>query len=53
MNQQALDSSVGTAPYYNMRQGDGVGLPKIYTFTDAYRLVSHPVLTSKMKETVF
>jgi hypothetical protein len=53
LNRQILDSSISKAPSYNTRQRDGIDLPETRTFTDAYKLVSHPVLPSKTKETIF
>lgn len=53
MNQQVLDSTINTAPYYSTHQQDEVDLPEARIFTDAYKLVSPQVLTSKMKEPTF
>ena len=53
LNQQTLDDSIGTAPAYNTRQRDRIYLPERRTFTDAYKLVSNPALTSKTKEIIF
>jgi hypothetical protein len=53
LNRQILDDSIGTAPAYSTRQRDGIDLPERRTFTDAYKIVSHPSLTSKTKEIIF
>ena len=52
LNRQILDDSIGTAPAYNTRQRDGIDLPERRTFTDAYKLVSQPSLTSKTREII-
>jgi hypothetical protein len=46
INHQAIDNSINTAPSYNMHQRDGVNLPETQAFSNAYKLVTHPVLIS-------
>jgi hypothetical protein len=52
-NRMALDLTITTAPAYHTRRRDGVYVPDIATFNDAYKVLRITSLPSKTKEVAF